>query len=324
MRALRAILLDDDEELGDLARRDAHEAELVVRLVPGSLDQLVLLKSRYTRPGIFTVDRRRASAELVTAGPTERAAMEVRRVLFLDIDGVLNSRRFFGVSSKSARWKAHGAAKAHDPVANIDPVAVAYLNSVVVRTGCKVVVSSAWRYQHTPEEIAGLLRARGFVGEVVGATPKIERGDEVVPRGDEVAAWLREHPGVESYAIVDDDDDMGALGHYLVQTTREGGLGVAEAEQLARILGRRLDVHLCADDYEALAAPGTTLHVGFGCGTKVVIWAPPASACAGRSRRRTNAECRTLASITTTTASRATSTPRAAARRPSAGSSKDG
>lgn len=201
------------------------------------------------------------------------------RILFLDIDGVLNSRRFFEVDSKRAHRKARGTAKAQDPVAAIDPVAVAYLNTVVARTGCKIVISSTWRNHHFPEEIAGFLRERGFVGEVIDATPKIERGIEIVPRGEEIAMWLREHPDVVDYAIVDDQDDMGELRYRLVQTTSAEGLGLHEAEQLVRGIGRRHDAHLCKDDYEALATPGTEIHVGTDCGTTVVIWAPPACEC---------------------------------------------
>lgn len=68
-----------------------------------------------------------------------------------------------------------------------------------------IVISSTWRrYRWNCEDILYDSGLRADV-KVVGFTPILE-GQE---RGDEITAWLNEHPEVENYLIFDDDSDMG-------------------------------------------------------------------------------------------------------------------
>lgn len=61
-------------------------------------------------------------------------------------------------------------------------------------------------------------------------------------RGDEIVAWLAQHPEVVSYAIIDDDDNMlDAQMPYLVQTCRFDGCSWANAVKLAEVLGISID-----------------------------------------------------------------------------------
>ncbi len=60
----------------------------------------------------------------------------------------------------------------------------------------------------------------------IGATPVIPETSVLGPRmgrGKEIAAWLHLVP-VDTFAIVDDDSDMGNHIDRLVQTTHEHGL----------------------------------------------------------------------------------------------------
>lgn len=75
-------------------------------------------------------------------------------IVFLDIDGVLNSAAFFAVSSKRKFRRAKGTAKQELVLtrdlaafaAMIDKVAMARLNRILTTTGALVVVSSSWRH----------------------------------------------------------------------------------------------------------------------------------------------------------------------------------
>jgi hypothetical protein len=49
-------------------------------------------------------------------------------------------------------------------------------------------------------------------------------------RGEEIAAWLRDHP-VAGWVILDDHRDMGPLLGQLVQTSAASGLGPDDVEQ---------------------------------------------------------------------------------------------
>ena len=68
------------------------------------------------------------------------------KVIFLDIDGVLNSEQFWENRTQSFRYTAAlNEGKTKDQVrviANIDPQAVALLNQLVKQTDAEIVVSS--------------------------------------------------------------------------------------------------------------------------------------------------------------------------------------
>jgi hypothetical protein len=144
------------------------------------------------------------------------------RIIFLDFDGVLNSRRFFATRPPDG---------ADDEA--LDPTAVARVNRIVERTGARVVVSSSWRLSDPVERIVAILRQHGFAGEVVGTTPVLAGS-----RGREIRAWLRASRGITSYVILDDATDMDGLGRHVL-TRAEDGLLDEHVELACRLLSRR-------------------------------------------------------------------------------------
>jgi hypothetical protein len=139
-----------------------------------------------------------------------------RRVVFLDIDGVL---------APILRWDRYG---------DLDPACIKVLNEIVADGGADVVVSSTWRYGKTVAELQQILDAEGFDGRVVDKTPIGAPGAD---RGDEIAAWLAEH-AVAGYVIIDDHVDMGTLRTHLVQTHPARGLQPADATRAIAILSQ--------------------------------------------------------------------------------------
>jgi hypothetical protein len=144
------------------------------------------------------------------------------KVIFLDIDGVLN-----------AGETMHRR--------ELDTRAIAALVAIVQRSGAKIVISSTWRLHHRIDELKALLAQRGFTGEVIGTTPRLSRrwdlGDTTAgrQRAREIRAWLDEHPEVEAFAILDDEPDLAPLQDHQVQTDPRHGLRlehVAEASAL--------------------------------------------------------------------------------------------
>lgn len=120
-------------------------------------------------------------------------------IIFLDIDGVLNSE-----ASCRAAWQARGStsrtSRAPGPDM-LDPPRVAHLESLVQRTGAKVVISSNWRCwpECRHETIAGWLRDLGFTGEAIGQTPMKM---SYISRGSEISLWLRDNP-CDDFVILD-------------------------------------------------------------------------------------------------------------------------
>jgi hypothetical protein len=148
------------------------------------------------------------------------------RVLFLDIDGVLNSRDYV----ERAGWEPPLGSD-HD-VHIIDPAAVALLNLIVESTGAFIVISSSWRITYGTDALHSMLELRGFTGRVIGVTPQ-RSGRQ---RSREIAEWLAENR-VEAFAIVDDENDAG-VGYTprFVQTSFEEGLTREHASKLVRVL----------------------------------------------------------------------------------------
>jgi hypothetical protein len=135
-------------------------------------------------------------------------------VIFLDIDGVL---------APIGRWDRYG---------DLDPACIRVLNEIVACGEADVVVSSTWRHGKTVAELQDMLATEGFAGCVLDKTPTDMAG---ASRGEEIAAWLAEHP-VGGYVIIDDHTDMGELHAHLVLTHPAHGLQPADVPRALAML----------------------------------------------------------------------------------------
>lgn len=144
--------------------------------------------------------------------------MVTLKILFLDIDGVLNSTRtcvaFGGYPIELEHINA------------FDQVAIRLIQRLCDAADVKVVLSSAWRLHYPYAQVA---RALGL--PIIDKTPYL-----IGPRGMEINAWLSEHPLVEQYAILDDDADMlpDQLPHF-VRTDGNDGLTWAGYQKLCSL-----------------------------------------------------------------------------------------
>lgn len=145
-------------------------------------------------------------------------------VIFLDFDGVLNSRRF-----RAAR------------PGMIDEKHMTFLRRIVEETGARIVLSTSWRihWDESPEnrsetgrEIDRILEKYGI--EIIG---KISDGRD---KAHEIRHWLDGHPDVGRYVILDDSPfGWGDLAEHLVQTGGlRDGLDSRTAELAVAVLSR--------------------------------------------------------------------------------------
>lgn len=145
------------------------------------------------------------------------------KVLFLDIDGVLNSQNWFGYMQYCIRNNMYNRVMNFVDVPNeyieykltmLDDRAITNLNRIVDETGCKVVLSSSWRCLWNPNEnerTIEALKLKGFKYDFYGLTPRIPQKDFGQERGIEIQTWIDkelEKNEIESYVILDDDNDM--------------------------------------------------------------------------------------------------------------------
>jgi hypothetical protein len=130
---------------------------------------------------------------------------EKTKIIFLDIDGVLNV-----------------CYPEHDEYGRIfHPNFVDNLKRVIDETGAKIVISSTWRYAGL-ERMKEMWQKRNLPGEVIDVTPDctylynegLLQLTTRIERGHEIEYWLDENPGlVENYVILDDNSDF--LPHQL-------------------------------------------------------------------------------------------------------------
>ena len=150
------------------------------------------------------------------------------KVIFCDVDGVLNNT----VTKERSPSGYTGVSK--DLIRN--------LRAIVRRTGAKLVLSSDWRLVRDDpvhgRDYRYLKRKLYFTGllSVTDHTDDISWNK----RGCEIRKYLKDHPEVTEYVILDDlpfPDFLanGLLGH-LVLTDRKKGLTETDAERAVRIL----------------------------------------------------------------------------------------
>jgi hypothetical protein len=108
----------------------------------------------------------------------------VMKVLFLDVDGVLNTFKTGGLYT-------------------LTKTKLKLLQEIVEATDCKIVLSSTWRKDdYAFRKLIKALSYRGMT--IMSKTPVIYSG----PRGLEIANWIVENGNVDRYAILDDNSDM--------------------------------------------------------------------------------------------------------------------
>ena len=153
------------------------------------------------------------------------------KLIFLDIDGVLNDHQF------------HPEAL----ICALLPACVAQLGRVISQTGAKIVLSSDWRYMiheslMSLQEFEALLRAHGAPAEleIIGVTTT----DEAVKgRGQQIAAWLQTSTvPIEAYVVIDDrHEEIDSEEHAFVCTDRTLGLTERDADTLIVLLSGPAD-----------------------------------------------------------------------------------
>lgn len=142
------------------------------------------------------------------------------KILFLDIDGVLNS-------TKTAM--AHGGFPLNFAQKQaFDQAAIGLLHRLCdSNDDVKIVLSSTWRLHYTAEQAAAALEL-----PIIDRTPLLHG-----PRGYEISAWLGAHPEITEYVILDDNNDMLDMQRpRFVRTDGDEGMSLANFREVCRIL----------------------------------------------------------------------------------------
>ena len=139
-----------------------------------------------------------------------------KKVIFLDIDGVLND----------------AVTDEHTPAQfiGIDDYKVKFLRQIVDATGASIVLTSTWKTEWSKHEEflsvdCAYLNSK-LAEEGLHILDKTK--DKILDRGAGIVRWLNSHPEVESWVVIDDEiftdfEEYDILPH-LVQTSFYFGL----------------------------------------------------------------------------------------------------
>ena len=111
------------------------------------------------------------------------------KVLFLDVDGVLNTSSLISKEGVFA----------------VGEVFLNRLATIVYETNVELVLSSSWRLFPDHKRI---LQER-FESRKLKWIDTTKENANWVPRSDEICEWLKRHPEIKKFAIVDDDRQAG-------------------------------------------------------------------------------------------------------------------
>lgn len=150
------------------------------------------------------------------------------KAIFLDIDGVLNSRAY----DRERNWNEQ---------TDVDETRMPLLKRIADESGAKIILSSTWR-EHWDKDPALCDVDGAYLNKIFAKyglrihdkTPDFGRGAD---RPDEINGWLGSaREKIEKFVIIDDYRYVwGSLSENVVQTEPVTGLGLEEEHVLKAI-----------------------------------------------------------------------------------------
>jgi len=172
-------------------------------------------------------------------------------LLFLDIEGVLNTERHY------AKLKGNGQPNKDKYGPLFDPEAVANLQKIIEVTDARIVVTSSWRYMDL-DTLQRMWYDRNLPGSIIGITPLHTDDDNLLEtdlsrldvitaemfsssRGNEIKAYFDEILEVSSdprpYVILDDlKDVLLEQEDHLLRIDPIVGITEEDAEKAVKLL----------------------------------------------------------------------------------------
>lgn len=136
----------------------------------------------------------------------------MKKVLFLDIDGVL----FLGVSKGDG---VHGSD-------SFDKECIKSLNEILTKTECDIVVTSTWQNDFTLEQLKEIFAANGIKSAPIGVSSIIEGGFVLsTNRAEDILKWLAVNDKTDALTwCAVDDSNLGNVIKNFVKCDPEVGL----------------------------------------------------------------------------------------------------
>lgn len=142
-------------------------------------------------------------------------------LIFLDVDGVLNSHRKLK-EVYDITHKPHSGYKYP-----FDEKSLKNLKRLVEETDSKLVITSVWRKDEEGRDtLVNALKEYELDQYIIGYTPILNKR-----RGIEIQAYLEQLDYIPNFIILDDNSDMEELINHLVKTNIKVGLTESNVEE---------------------------------------------------------------------------------------------
>lgn len=157
-----------------------------------------------------------------------------KKVIFLDVDGVINS----GNNQKRNAELGYTCETMY-----FDSACMKNLKEIVEKADATLVLSSDWRFP--TERTKSICHLQNLMKKMalyeIGITD--QTGEALSSRNEEINQWLQSHKQVESYVILDDVNDCfeGENLKRLVLTDEIVGLTDSDVVKAIEILNKKID-----------------------------------------------------------------------------------
>jgi hypothetical protein len=159
------------------------------------------------------------------------------KVIFLDIDGVLNSVDNMNALHSCAKALFPGDTRARELYTEdsygqlFDERCIRHLQRIILATNADIVITSTWRKDGV-SNLLNMWKDRNLPGRIIGVTPILNK-----PRGEEIEAYLIQNDFVTNYCIIDDIADMLFEQELnFVKTNGKFGITLDDANKVISIL----------------------------------------------------------------------------------------
>ncbi len=146
-----------------------------------------------------------------------------QKILFLDIDGVLNSKIYYKYIYKPEEGHSR-----------FDPYCVVLIKRLVEEFSLQIVITSTWR-NGVVDRLRKELEESNLILHLHPDwhTPILRP----VNRGKEIQLWLDSHPEIEDYLIIDDNENLLEYQmNKLVKTDNYAGMAQLQYYQARNLL----------------------------------------------------------------------------------------
>lgn len=166
------------------------------------------------------------------------------KILFLDIDGVLNHNDWYCMTrGKEKPISEEYTAEILNDTGDLDPISIKRINEIIEKTNCNIVITSTWRSDY--EKCIKQLENKGLIKDkIVGKTISLRnisyKYNDCLCRGNEIQQYIKANK-IQQYCIIDDDKDMLLeQKNNFVHVNFLHGIVQKDIEKAIKILNKRL------------------------------------------------------------------------------------